>query len=146
MSAVPNYQGVCLPDGSGARHTGSVEVRGSNPLCSTKKSECICTRIFSLLYSFYFPDLFLYILPIMRSAAIVNNTTRQGKSIHNVRRAPLCITDSSPKTKYITNSKIITAATAMQRTKILAVLFFIKSPSFQINKCYHSALPLCSFL
>ncbi len=101
---------------------------------------------FFLIYSFYFWGLFLYILPIMRSAAIVNNTTRQGKSIHNVRRAPLCITDSSPKTKYITNSKIITAATAMQRTKILAVLFFIKSPSFQINKCYHSALPLCSFL
>ena len=36
MSAAPNYQGVCLPDGSGERHTGSVEVSGSIPLCSTK--------------------------------------------------------------------------------------------------------------
>ena len=35
MSAAPNYQGVCLPDGSGERLNGIQEVRGSIPLIST---------------------------------------------------------------------------------------------------------------
>ena len=37
MSAAPNYQGVCLPDGSGERLNGIQEVSGSIPLISTKR-------------------------------------------------------------------------------------------------------------
>ena len=35
MSAAPNYQGVCLPDGSGERLNGIQEVVGSIPIIST---------------------------------------------------------------------------------------------------------------
>ena len=39
MSAAPNYQGVCLPDGSGERLNGIQEVSGSIPLISTISRE-----------------------------------------------------------------------------------------------------------
>ena len=39
MSAAPNYQGVCLPDGSGERLHGMQEVTGSIPVISTNEEQ-----------------------------------------------------------------------------------------------------------
>ena len=73
MSAAPNYQGVCLPDGSGERLTGSQEVSGSIPLFSTKENlETIMVSRFFLIYG-----------KLHKVAFVLNLCWTRGKIAHN---------------------------------------------------------------
>jgi len=59
MSAVPNYQGVCLPDGSGERLNGIQEVSGSIPLISTTRGESRKPWVSFEIHGFFLPSVCL---------------------------------------------------------------------------------------